>query len=182
MQNNINFAVMKKTLDNTGLESFNEYILNYKESARAEGSKEYFHVDVVADAYQAGFKKGKNAGEKQFIENLIAERNETFMELATLIYISSKRVVDYIKSLNYSPISLHINLSPDKPSVIIAVPNDALLDDDFIDRAYEKLFEIRDSYEKISNKMLDIGYIGGDNIDETLLKLDGFGYAETIKK
>ncbi|MFW5805139.1 MAG: hypothetical protein ACOCVX_01295 [Bacteroidales bacterium] len=171
---------MNKPLDNTGLKSFNDYISKYKEEARTKESKDYFHVDVVTQAFTEGYNKGKKIADSQFVNELINERNEKFQERSTLIYILSKKVVDYIKELKYSPISLHINLKTNRPSVIIAVPSKALLKDCFIDNAYEKLFEIRDTYEKLTNEILDIGYIGGGDIDKSLLKADGFGYSETF--
>jgi hypothetical protein len=70
------------------------------------------------------------------------------------------------------------NIGARIPAVIITIPNNFLLDDDFVTNAYGKVFEIRDIYEKLYGKMLDIGLMGAENIDVELLSTDGFGYSE----
>jgi hypothetical protein len=170
---------MKTTIKNGNLDSFNDYLDKCKNQARSEGSKQYFHVDVVAEAYSQGYEHGKEDGQSEFIESLIMDSFEKFNHKSNQIYILSKNVIEYItKELKQNVISLHINLTPNKPSVILSVPNDALLIDEFVDKAYNKVFDIRDIYKQLFDEMLDIGFVGSDHLDYNQIESDGFGYTE----
>jgi hypothetical protein len=161
-----------------GTDSFQDYLKKHKEDVRDRGVEGYYHVDVVAEAYSQGFCDGKNSSRKDIISELVKQQLEKFTERANQIYILSKRIISHLKDKNYSVDSLHINLTFNRPSVIIAVPEDQLNDDDFVKYSYSKLFEIKDIYSKLFNEYLDLGLITSKDLDSSLLEEDGFGYKE----
>jgi hypothetical protein len=50
----------------TGL--FHKYILQHQNQVSKYNIDGYYHVDVVADAYNQGFRDGKESGQKDFVE------------------------------------------------------------------------------------------------------------------
>jgi len=159
-------------------QGFQDYLEQNKHLSKSEISNEYFHVNVVADAYNKGFEDGEQNAKQNFIDDIISKHNEQFVQNSVFIYILSKRIIDYFISQNCKPCSLFINLSARIPSVIISIPDEYLLDDDFVDLAYSKVFEIRQVYDNVYKKMLDIGLIGSSNLNIDLLKADRYDYQE----
>lgn len=51
---------------NRGTESFQEYLAKYKDQVNSENTEGYYHVAVVADAYNQGFCDGEKSGKKIF--------------------------------------------------------------------------------------------------------------------
>ncbi|MCF8298015.1 MAG: hypothetical protein K9J13_10760 [Saprospiraceae bacterium] len=161
-----------------GSESFYKYLDNCKDHVKSKSSEGYYPVNVVAEAYSQGFSDGEKSGQKEFIERIIANEIEKFTQKANQIYILSQNVISYLKEEGYNSISLHINLQPNRPSVILSVPDDILINDDFVDKAYTKIHENRNIFLKLFNEQLDIGIIGNNNLNKKLLLEDGFGYTE----
>lgn len=115
---------------------------------------------------------------KDFLDSILKNRIEKFTQKSNQVYILSQNIISYLKENKFSICSLHINLYPSYPKVIISVDNSLLLDDDFINKAYTKLFENKEIYSKLFPDSLDIGYVSSDGLDKDLLKEDGFGYIE----
>src|SRR5690554_4099279 len=159
-------------------ELFNKYLDSCKGEVKSRSTEGYYHVDVVADAYNQGFSDGKKSGKKEFIDLIISNEVEKFTQKANQIYILSKNVISTIIQKRYAAAGLYINLTPERPSVIISIPNEFLNNDDFVKVGYSKIHENKKIYAKLFDEMLDIGFVSSDNLEEDLLKEDGFGYIE----
>jgi hypothetical protein len=153
---------------------FQQYLDKYQGEIRDKGSDNYYHIDFVAEAYNQGFEDGKKSSKKDFIEDLINKEIETFMQKANQIYLLSKSI---IKLFNAN--SLHINITFNRCSAIIAVKDECLNDDDFINAIYGKIFEAKESYAKLYNdEYLDLGIVSSENLDMKILEQDGYTYKE----
>ena len=86
-------------------------------------------------------------------------------------------MISFLKENNFLVSGLYIKLSYKCPCIIIAVPNDTLNNDDFVELAYIKLHENKGIFSKLFNEVLDIGFVSSDNLDNALLTKDGFGYS-----
>lgn len=160
---------------------FIKYLDTCKGYVKSRASENYYPTNVVAEAYTAGFKDGKNSGEKSFLKNLVSNEIEKFTQKAQQIYILSKTLVELIQSEGYSASGLHINLSYKRPSVIISVSDEFLNNDKFVRLAYRKIHENQNIYTSLFQEYLDMGIVAADNLDENLLREDGFGYTEIYK-
>jgi hypothetical protein len=162
----------------TNSELFQQYLEKHKDQVRDKSSEEFYHVNVVAEAYNQGFKDGEKSKRKDIIDELVKKEIEHFTQKANQIYILSNRIISHLNENSYKTCSLHLNLTFQRPSVIIAVPADQLVDDEFINIAYSKMLEIKEIYTKLFNEYLDIGLVSSENLDEEMLLSDGFGYKE----
>lgn len=161
---------------------FNNFLDTYKDNAREEMSKDYFHVNVVAEAYAQGFKDGKDSNKKSFIDNLIEKQIEDYKQRYLQAYILAKKVLDKLASINKNANSLFINVHEDNPKVIISVPDDFLLDDNIVEVAYKAVFNSQEIFRNTFDKYnLDISFVSSENLDKDLLQGDGYGYFEDIK-
>ena len=167
-----------ETIDKQGTELFQKYISQYKDEVKHESSENYFHVDVVLDAYSKGLSDGKAIGEKDFMTKLVKNQIEKFVQKSNQIYILSQNIISTLNKEGYKVSALYIDITPNRPSVILTVSNDLLLNDEFVKLSYSKLFENREMYFKLFDEMLDIGLVSADNLDTDLLTADGFGYKE----
>lgn len=157
---------------------FYQYLDTCKGEVKSRSTEGYYHVDVVADAYNKGFTDGKKSGRSEFLQMIVSNEIEKFSQKANQIYILSKNVIAFLENKEFKIAGLYINLTPKRPSVIISVPNEFLNDDLFVESAYTKVHENKNIFSKLFNEPLDIGFISSDNLDENLLKEDGFGYTE----
>jgi len=165
-------------IDKQGTELFQKYISKYKDEAKHESTENYFHADVVAEAYKQGLSDGKEIGEKGFMTQLVKSQVEKFVQKSNQIYILCQNIISTLKKENYNVSALYIDITPNRPSVILTVGGDLLLDDEFVTLAYSKVHENREIYFKLFDEMLDVGFVSNDNLDTNLLKADGFGYKE----
>jgi hypothetical protein len=69
---------------------------------------EYFYVDVVAEAWGKGFDEGKKVAQKDFFNDLVTIESEKFMRKANMIYLLSKRLIEFFVSHDCKPCSLYI--------------------------------------------------------------------------
>ncbi|MGI9526350.1 MAG: hypothetical protein ACR2MS_04475, partial [Weeksellaceae bacterium] len=142
----------------------------------------YYHVDVVADAFTEGFcageKSGKQSGKDEIISKLVKNRIEELTQKANQVYILTSRVVNYIQKNGFKINSFHLNIFHENPKAILAVDNKLLLDDFFVESTYSKIFEMKRIFDEIFNVDLDMGLIGSDNLDLELLYEDGYEYSE----
>lgn len=169
---------MSVEVTSSNSELFHKYLDTCKGEVKSKSAEGYYHVNVVAEAYSKGFSDGKESGQTEFMDLLISNEIEKFTQKANQIYILSKNVISYLKENKFDVAGLYINLSPIKPSVIVSISNDFLNDDAFVELAYQKIYENKKIYAKLFNEPLDIGFVSDDNLDEGLLKADGFGYIE----
>lgn len=168
------------TVKASGTELFHTYLSDYKDQARKEKSADFYHVDVVADAYNQGFCNGQESGRKEFIEDLKRDRTEKFTQKATQVYILTNRAIDHIQKNGFSVDSFFINIAHDNPKAIIAVKDEQLLDDEFIMIAYSKIFELKRIFAELFECTFDIGLISSSDLDVETLKGDRYDYSETI--
>ncbi|MEX1190406.1 MAG: hypothetical protein WED10_02140 [Brumimicrobium sp.] len=166
----------KQTFDKSEL--FHDYILKYKDEAKSDPKEGYYHADIVAEAYTQGFSDGEKKGKKNFLNQLIKRESEKFTLKANQIYILSQDIIDYLRKNGYPVDSMHINLEPQCPKVILAVKSNLLVNDDFVKKAYVKLFQNKELFSKLFPEVLDIGLVSSDSLDKQLVKEAGFGYAE----
>lgn len=160
------------------IDSFNAYLDSCKDDVQTKRFEGYYPVDVVAEAYTKGFSDGEKSREKDFLNSLISKEIETFVQKANQIYILSKNLISHLERHNFKAKSLHINLSLNRPSVIISLANEFLNNDDCVKIAYSKINENRKIYSDLFNEHLDIGLVANDNLNKKLLIEDGFGYQE----
>lgn len=165
----------------TGLVQFNSYLESHQGYAKNEKVSDlYYHVNVVAEAYDKGLSDGKNIGRQEFVEKIMKSSAERFTEKANQVYILTKNMVNFLGTNNYKVDSFHINIFHTNPKVIFAVNNEILLDDKFVELAYTKIHEFKCTFKKIFESTLDMGLIDGENLDLELLSQDGFEYSEGI--
>jgi len=169
-----------KDIDRTNLELFQSYLFKHKDDVRSTAAKNYYHVDVVAEAFSEGFSAGEKSGEKEFVTKLIKNRVDELTQKATQVYILTNRVITHIKSDGHKVDSFYINIFHENPKVIVAVENDLLLNDDFIESSYSKIFEIKRIFDDLFHVDLDMGLMGSSDIDLELLSDDGYEYSENI--
>lgn len=163
---------------NGGTDLFQKYLNKYKDQVKSESTEGYYHVDVVAEAYNQGFSDGEKSGRQDFIKQVIKNKIERFTQKGNQVYILSQNVISYLRENKFPVESLHINLYPSCPKVIISVANDLLLNDDFVEKAYTKVFENKNIFNQLFSDVLDIGFVSNDGLDTKMLKEDGFGYVE----
>lgn len=166
-----------KVLSNNS-ESFTNYLNACKDKVKSGSTEGYYHVDVVAEAYTQGFEDGKKMGKSEFVDSIVNQNIEKFLHKANQIYILSKKIVSFISKNNYKASGLFISLNPNRPSVIISVPDSDLNNDEFVHIIYPELFEAKDVYLQIIEENFDIGLVANDNLDVKLLEEDGYGYQE----
>lgn len=170
-----------ETNKTTGINLFNHYLTKHQESAKdSKVNESYYHVNVVAEAYDQGLNDGKNLGRKDFLEKIMMSASEKFAEKANQVYICTKTTLSYLNKNGYSVQSFHINIFHSNPKVIIAINNDTLLNDEFVELAYTKIHEVKCTFNALFDNTLDMGLIGSDNLDLELLSQDGFEYSEVI--
>lgn len=157
---------------------FHEYILKYKDEAKAENIDGYFHVDVVAEAYQQGFSDGEKKGKQDIVATLAKRESELFTRKANQIYILTHNIISFSKDKGYLIDSMHINLTPSFPKIVIAVSSKLLTNDEFVEQAYAKIFENKKIFSQLFPEPLDIGLVSSDTLDHGLIKEAGFGYSE----
>ncbi|MEP0365629.1 MAG: hypothetical protein ABJN36_09105 [Cyclobacteriaceae bacterium] len=173
---------MSTIASKTGTELFGKYITKYKDQVKTESVEEYYHVDVVAEAYTQGFSDGKNSGKKAFLDEILKNKVEKFVQKANQVYILSQNLISYLAKEGYRAHAFYINPFPSCPKVVLAVSNDLLLNDKFVELAYSKIHENRNIFDKLfAPTVLDISLVSSENLDPALLKEDGFGYKEILK-
>ncbi|MBD1434842.1 hypothetical protein H8B06_18610 [Sphingobacterium sp. DN00404] len=162
---------------------FNNFLDSFKDSAREEISKDYFHVDVVAEAYTQGFKDGEDSSKQSFVKDLIDKQIEGYKQRYLQAYILTNNFLNSIASNGTPAESFFINIHNSNPNVIVAVKDDYLLDDEFINYAYSNIFETQSIFSNIFKKHhLEMSLVGVENLDRDLLTCDGYNYFEDIKK
>lgn len=157
---------------------FYKYLDSCKGEVKSKSTDGYYHVDVVAEAYNKGYSDGKDKGETEFIERIISNEVDSFTQKANQIYILSKKIISTLKNEKTPADGLYISLKANRFSVIISTTSEQLNNDDFVNIAYAKIFEYKKLFNHLFNEHLDIGMISSDDLDEVLLKEDGFGYHE----
>ncbi|UXX79957.1 hypothetical protein N7E81_02410 [Reichenbachiella carrageenanivorans] len=173
---------MSTTTVKSGTELFSKYINKYKDQVKTESSEEYYHVNVVADAYNQGFSDGKNSGKKDFVEAIVKGKVEKFIQKANQVYILSQNLITHLVKQGYKADSLYINMYPNCPKVVLSISDEFLLDDKFVETAYEKILENKGIFTKLfAPSSLDISLVSTEHLDPKLLKEDGFGYEEVLK-
>jgi hypothetical protein len=171
----------RDTEKQTGINLFNRYLSKHQEfSKNTKISDLYYHVDVVADAYGQGLNDGKNIGKQDFIDKIMKSTAEKFAEKAHQVYILTKSTLSSIIKKGYDVNSFYINIFHSNPKVIIAVDNKYLLDDEFVEFAYTKIYEAKNTFSSIFENTLDISLAGTENLDVELLDQDGFEYSEVV--
>jgi hypothetical protein len=161
-------------------ESFYKYLTEHKGQVVRESRTGYYHVDVVADAYHQGFKDGKESGKKDYLEEINKNRLDKFVQRATQVYLLTKNVVSYLEQHKFPVVSIYLDILANCPRVIISVSNNQLNNDEFVELAYTKLFEMKRIFCNLFDSNLDMGLISCENLNTELLIKDGFGYLENL--
>lgn len=170
------------TIDISRTEQFQSYLKRHNADVRSTAVNNYYHVDVVAEAFTEGFsageKSGKQSGKDEIISKLVKNRVEELTQKANQVYILTSRVVNHIQKNGNKVHSFHLNIFHENPKAILAINNELLLDDSFIEDTYSKIFEIKRIFDAIFNVDLDMGLIGSNDLDLELLSEDGYEYSE----
>ncbi len=173
---------MTSSIDQTkGTDSFLAYLSQYKDEVKKEGAKDYYHVDVVADAYTQGYEDGQQSAQKDFIDQIFQKHLEHFKQRSNQVYILTTRLVSFLKEKGFLASSFHIDISPECPRILVAVPDKYLLNDDFTVFVYSRINELRKVFVDLFGKNLDISVSSSNELDHAYLKEDGFGYSEILK-
>lgn len=164
-----------------GVDNFNNYLKNNAHNAESTKKSDlYYHVNVVAEAYSEGFQKGEQSGENNFADLLVGKLKDKIYDHLTQIYVTGKAISTYFAENNYKVNKLYINTSFNKPKIIISVPEEQLLDDEFVEFAYQKIHDMKCNFNAMFRNTLDLSLVESDNLDESLLISDGFGYSEEM--
>lgn len=161
---------------------FLEYLNQYKEEVRSTTGNEFYHVDVVAEAYNQGFNDGSESARDEFVEQLIQKRVEEFKKKAQQVYILSSRLISFLREKGFNVEALYISPTFIAPKALIVVNEELILNDDFVFAVYPKIHEFREIFCQLFSDVLDMGIVGSEDLDTQLLKEDGFGYEEIYKK
>lgn len=163
-----------------GTDSFNSYLSKFKEQVSQEESSNFYHVDVVAEAYTQGFFDGEKSGKKEFVENLLKRTTERFTQKSTQVYILTNVAVNHFKKNGYPVNAFYLNIVHNNPKALISVDSDSLLNDEFVEMAYSKIFELKKIFFNLFESTFDIGLVASEGLDLSIIKDEGFDYSETI--
>lgn len=166
----------------TGSDLFYQYLQLHKDEMKDQSLDGYYHANVVADAYKQGFSDGKKSGEKDIISAILEKQIERFVQKSNQIYILSNRIIAYLCDNNFKVKALYISIDFKRPRVLLSIPEDLLINDEFVKTTYDKMSEIREIYLKLFDEYLDIGLVSSLNLDENLLMEDGFGYQQIFNE
>ncbi len=155
--------------------SFQEYLNTCKGEVANQKKENFYSVDVVAEAYSTGYADGKSNGVSQFIQDILSKEMENFSAKANQIYILSKKVV---RKVGVDANGLFLNLSIERPSAIISISEEKLIDDKFIDEVYLYIFELKTIFSKLFDETLDISLVPSETLEVDLLDEDGYTYHE----
>lgn len=172
---------MSTTLNKIGTDRFHSYLQKHKNEVQNSSSENYYPENVVADAFSEGFNAGEESGKQDFLSKLIKKKIEELTQKANQVYILTNRMVDFLKKKNYSVDSFYISVFHENPKVIITVSNTLLIDDEFVDYAYSKVFELKRIFNDLFEGALDMGIMGSEFIDTESLINDGFEYSEDLR-
>lgn len=170
------------TIANGGSDTFVKYLRTVKDQVRKDSSDGYYHVNIVADAYSQGYTDGQQSGKKDFVAQILKDRIERFTQKANQVYILTSRLISHLNDEKYEVISFHIDPNLTCPRSLIVVETDVLNNDSFVEIAYSKIFSLKKVFNELFQDNLDMSIVGNENIEYDLLKKDGFGYTEVIKK
>ena len=165
-------------LTKTASDKFYNYLQKHKNEMREQSLEGYYHADVVADAYKQGFSDGKKSRDRDIISKIVSKEIERFAQKSTQIYILSNRIIAFLCDHNFRIKALFISIDFKRPRVLLSVPENLLLNDEFVNLAYNKISEIREIYLKLFDEYLDIGLVSSLNLEVSLLQEDGFGYQQ----
>jgi len=163
----------------SGMDSFNDYLIAHSvEAKKTKVNELYYHIDVVIDAYAKGYNDGEKSAKKEITDLIINKAKEKFIEKANQVYLSTKSLVDIFSKNSYDVNKIYLNVFHHSPKVILAVEDDLLLEDTFVEFAYSKIHDIQCSFHTLFQSTLDISLITPTDLEEDLLIQDGFEYSE----
>ena len=105
---------------------------------------------------------------------MIKSSVERFEEKANQVYIFIKNIISESTTNGFDVESFFLNIFEHNPRAIISVKNELLLNDEFVEFVYEKIHEIKTSFNKLFDSFLDIRLVGGENLYFDLLFANGF--------
>ncbi|MCD8453422.1 hypothetical protein [Tenacibaculum finnmarkense] len=161
-------------------ESFYKYLEENKDNFKDKKVDGYYHTDVIADAYTKGFNNGKEIAKTNVIEDYNKQFIEKFVRKSTQIYLDTHKLIDLLHKEKFKINSFYINAFSEYPKVIIAIEEELMLNDEFINLAYRKIFELQKDFKNDYNTTLEMSLSCSENLDTDLLSADGFQYQETI--
>lgn len=165
----------------SGMNSFNDYLLEHSiEAKKTKVNELYYHINVVIDAYTKGYNDGEKSAKKEITDLLINKAKERFIEKANQVYLSTKSLVEIFSKNNFNVEKIYLNVFHHSPKVILSVEDELLLDDIFVEFAYSKIHEIQCSFHTLFESTLDISLISPTDLEEGLLRQDGFEYSEEL--
>src|SRR6476646_7373876 len=144
----------------SGIRQFNDYLRSHSGGAKASKISDlYYHVNVVAEAYSRGYTDGKKSA-KEEVTNLILEKaKEQFIEKANQVYLSAKALVNHLSTKDYKADKIYINIFHKSPKVIVALENNMLLNDEFVEFAYTIIHDMQCSFHSLFHSTLDLSLI-----------------------
>ncbi|MBI1184802.1 hypothetical protein GC194_11045 [bacterium] len=168
-----------KSTDNLSQDqSFIEFMDSIRPQIEGKIRDGFVPTDVVIDAY----RKGKEAGKEELLNELVEKNTNSFLEKALLAYYSAIQVIRGAQKNGFSVNSMYANLFKRTPHFLLVVEDELMLNDEFTKLVYEliadKVTEFRSKYQDL----FDIGLVTRENLDEETLKSDGYIYYESAKE
>ncbi len=172
-----NQNIMNKQIQESGVNQFNAFLRNYtKEAQPKQLNENYYHYNVVLEAYCQGKEQGKEDVEQKIIDKCI----DRFIDRANQVYQMAKTFTEMLAKNRYGVKKFYINVFHRNPKVIVVIEESLMLEDEFVYFVYPKLNEMKSSFFTLFENTLDISLIGHSDLSEYLLKSDGFGYTEDV--
>ncbi len=164
-----------------GITQFHSYIQSHSsESRNSKVNENYYHVNVVAEAWGQGYSEGEKSAKQAFAEKILKKSSERFLERATEVYVTAKSMVSFLMAHQYKAEKIYLNIFHRNPEVILSFDKNLLLDDDFVVLAYSKIHDMQKHFHSLFQSTLDLSLISTENLDEKLLAEDGFDYSENL--
>ena len=145
-----------------------EKLVNYLSEIKIQSSKVmidgYFHVNTVIDA----FTEGEKSGSEKVLENL----KEQFMRASTQMFLYGGDFMRDMEKKNFDLSGFYVN--PFGFKFMVTTSTENTCNEDFIDTFYS----IGENYEQKFKKEFGINmrilFIQDQNLNEDVLRIDGF--------
>jgi hypothetical protein len=132
------------------------------EKLNNESKSQIASLDVRS--YNIGLNDGKG-----YYENIFRDQIDQVLLMFELSIHTSKKILQH----QYYG-ELWINPELDEPKAILAIPQKQMLNNEFIENAYNLIRETKNYYSQSSNYYFDFSLISYEKLSSQLLEADGF--------
>lgn len=134
----------------------------------------YYPFNIIAEAFEEGFKKGEDA----FKEKL----REQFFLNAKLVNEAISSLFKKLEKSKIPPKKIFIDISINGAKILVSIDEATYISDDFIDEFYSNVSDIKSEfYDKGLN--LDLGFLNNKkDTNNILLDCDGYNMGFDLGK